>query len=110
LSDSKSLDFRLNFLGNLSGLSDGRHSLVVYVKAEGRYSPKYCTWENFKVGGSSPKTFFTVYTEIEDTVLSEEPKPFPTTLVMAPIFSVVIIGTALLVYLKISHKKVGVKA
>jgi hypothetical protein len=71
LSNSTSLDFRLRFLGNLSGLSDGLHSIVVYAQAEGQYSPEYYMWENFTVGGSSPKTFFTVDTEIKDTVLPE---------------------------------------
>jgi len=71
LSNSTSLDFRLRFLGNLSGLSDGLHSIVIYAHCEGKYSPEPYKWENFTVSGSSPKTFFTVDTEIKDTVLPE---------------------------------------
>jgi len=51
LSDSRSLVIR--FLGNLSGLSDGFHSLVVYAQGEGKYSPEPYKWVDWKAVGSS---------------------------------------------------------
>jgi hypothetical protein len=99
LSNSTSIVFRLRFLGNLSGLSDGLHSIVVYAQAEGRYSPDYYKLENFMVSGSSPKTFFTVGVD-------KEPEPFPIeSVIAAAASSVPVIGVGLLVYLLKSRKK-----
>jgi hypothetical protein len=96
LSNSTSTVFKLRFLGNLSGLSEGLHSIVVYAQAEGRYSPEYYKWENFTVGGSSPKTFFTIGVD-------KEPEPFPTTLEVASVVIVAVIVSGLLVNFK-KHK------
>jgi hypothetical protein len=69
LSDSMSLIVRC--LGNLTGFSDGFHSLVVYAQCKGKYSPEAYKWADFNEVGSSPKTHFSVDVDIEDNVLPE---------------------------------------
>lgn len=69
LSDSRSLIVRC--LGNLTGLSDGFHSLIVYVEGEGKYSPEPYKWKDFKAVSSSPKTYFSVDVDMKDNVLPE---------------------------------------
>jgi hypothetical protein len=71
LSDPSSLVFRLRFFGNLSGLSDGGHKLVVYAHIEGKYSPEPYQSANFSLVGASPKMYFTVDKDIQDTVLPQ---------------------------------------
>jgi hypothetical protein len=70
----------------LNGLSDGDHNVTVYA-----------TDEAGNVGASE-----TIYFSVE--------VPFPTTMVIAPIASVAIIGSALLVYFKKRKKESGEKA
>ena len=69
LSDSRSLVIR--FLGNLSGLSDGFHSLVVYAQGEGKYSPEPYKWVDWKAVGSSAGISFIVNANIKDNILPE---------------------------------------
>ena len=61
----------IHFSGNLSGLSNGAHSLVIYVQSEGQYSPEPYKWVNFTVVSSSARKFFAVDASIEDNVLPE---------------------------------------
>jgi len=60
-----------HFLGSLTQLSSGVHSLVVYVDCAGKYSSEPYQWTDFNAVGKSPKVFFTVDASIEDTVLPE---------------------------------------
>jgi N-acetylneuraminic acid mutarotase len=62
----------------LSGLSNGLHNITVYAE------------DTFGNEGASEITYFTI----------DVPEPFPTTLVIASIITVAIIGVGLLVYFK----------
>jgi hypothetical protein len=64
----------------LAGLSSGNHSVTVYV------------WDRAGHAGASDITHFTMY--------EPEPAFFPTTLAIATIALVVVIGVGLLVYFK----------
>jgi len=66
--DNLNMDF--HFLVNLTGLSDGVHSLMVNVEYKGTYSPEPYKMADFKASGSSPKTNFTVNIK-EDNKLPE---------------------------------------
>ena len=61
----------MRFIGNISGLSDGFHSLVVYAQGEGWYSPEPYKSVDWKAIGSSSKIYFNVDTDIEDSVLPQ---------------------------------------
>jgi len=60
-----------HFLGNITELSHGTHSIVVYAEFEGKYSPEPYRLEDFKAAGASSKTYFTVNSSITDTILPE---------------------------------------
>jgi hypothetical protein len=64
----------------LAGLSTGLHTVTVYARDMAGNT------------GTSETIFF--------TIAKPEPEPFPTTIVIAPTASVVVIGVGLLVYLK----------
>jgi hypothetical protein len=77
------LDGKANvtIVGNttLSGLPNGYHNVTVYAMDEAGKT------------GASETVFFTV---------TEPPEPFPTTLVIASVITVVIVGSGLIVYFK----------
>jgi N-acetylneuraminic acid mutarotase len=64
---------------SIAGLTSGLHNISVYAK------------DSFENTGTSETTTFTI---------AKEPEPFPTTIVIAPIVSVAVVGVGLLVYFK----------
>jgi hypothetical protein len=64
----------------LTGLSNGVHNVTVYA------------WDAARNAGSSETMTF--------TIAEPKPEPFPTTVVIAPIVSVAVVGVGLLVYFK----------
>jgi hypothetical protein len=69
----------------LTGLSNGTHTLTVYVITER--------------GSASQTIYFTIAQETEP-----QPEPFPTTLVIGSVIAATVIGLGLLVYFK-KHKR-----
>jgi hypothetical protein len=66
--DLKNLTFFIS--GNLTGLTQGNHSIIFNAECQGRYSPDYYKMVNFTTNSSSPKTYFRVDANIINSKLS----------------------------------------
>ena len=79
---------------NLTGVREGNHSILVYAIESGTYMRNGIPTYAFSINSSS-SVFFTI-----DASFHQQSEPFPTTLVIATIASVAVIGAGVLVYFK----------
>jgi len=103
LPDFQSETRTISLEGNLSGLSEGSHTIQVWVISESIYHPSdtpqnfYGWWAavaEYPIETSSSIVHFSIANPII------EPEPFPTILVVGSAATVTIVGAGLLVYSK----------
>lgn len=103
LPDFQSETRTISLEGNLSGLSEGSHTIQVWVISESIYHPSdtpqnfYGWWAavaEYPIETSSSIVHFSIANPII------EPEPFPTILVVGSVATVTIVGAGLLVYFK----------
>jgi hypothetical protein len=103
LPDFQSETRTISLEGNLSGLSEGSHTIQVWVISESIYHPSY-TPQNFYGWWSAVAEYpietssGIVHFSIANPII--EPEPFPTILVVGSAATVTIVGAGLLVYSK----------
>ena len=102
LPDFQSETRTITLEGNLSGLSEGSHTIQVWVNSESIYHPSD-TPQNFYGwwAAVAEHSFDTKSNVVEFSVANPtEPEPFPTILVVGSAATVTIVGAGLLVYFK----------
>lgn len=102
--------FFLEFNFNLTGIPDGRHSIVITAVGAGGYA-EGLTWYQFSINSSSSVNFIIAKSPepLQLPIPSQEPtstpetkqtESFPATMVIAPTASVALISVGILVYFK----------
>ena len=111
LPDFQSETRTISLEGNLSGLSEGSHTIQVWVNSVSIYHPSdtpqnFYGWWAAVAEYPIETSFNIVHFSIATPII--EPEPFPTLLVVGSVATVTIVGAGLLVYFR-KIKKTGSK-